>query len=365
MSRVRNPQQTRAILLAAAARVLERHYLTADRNRLVLPISVTDVINETAHSSNGAPVRTVSQGSIKSSFGSKADFLRAAAVHFLRTPRAHSAPPTSEIMPTTAGLTEFCIETVRDRLANLAMTRHWHLLHAHAADDSMAEEIFQEFFSIEARLAEVCQLAATADTRRPIPGEDWNSVSTALTAWIEGVVLRLGWTRSQTSPAESVDLNEQEQLLIRQGVQMLWNGLTYASNQTGQDRSVLGRPVELTLKLDYLDVEWFNFNKAAVRGSLKPTSTTISVPWLQDHNLGGELRLRARIDYESDNIGRATVALLLSDETDSSHRPLRASIISADGSTRSEIIRQGFVEIENVLVTSVSPADLELKLELI
>lgn len=362
MSRSRDPRRTRGILLAAAGRILDRHYVSTDKDRIVLPVAVTEIVNETALLSEDGS-QALSQGSIKSSFGGKAEFLRAAAVDYIRD---LGTPPPHAIAAKSAGPVEFCVSQVQNRLVRISWSRHWMALHAHASDSHIAEAIYDIFAQGEDQLTQVCKAAGTATNRRPVDGEDWESISTALSTWLEGVIVRLAWARNAMPATERSTLNDQESLLIRQGFDLLWSGLTVASPPSG-GRDPEDQPREddeFTASLDSLDVEWFVLNQLdAVRGSLKPRSATLEIPWLRKFGLGETVQVRARVNVESNtNLGTATVVLIIDDEGQSASGDVLATIVSADGSEKSQRIQSGFAEIEDVVVSGSSPGDLKLRL---
>ncbi|RRD50493.1 hypothetical protein EII12_09350 [Buchananella hordeovulneris] len=189
----RNPELTKIALLEAGFRVLGRHYVDSSESVMVLPISATEVVRETANGEKGRPELTA--GAIKSAFGGKAELLRAIAQHYMESLDVMAAyepvvndleaeARNAEFVELAAGLAK------KDLRLNLIpeKQRHFWQMHAHAAHPEISKilkDVYEKFDDV------LMPLYRNWGERAGLSEDEVKLRAAAITAMVEGLSLRV------------------------------------------------------------------------------------------------------------------------------------------------------------------------------
>lgn len=177
----RDPERTRRRLLDAAARVLDEHYTIATRETVVLPITMTSILEATG----GDPEGPITGGAISSAFGSKSAFLQEVAIDYL-APAGLAGAVTAA---TGGSLLEAAEADLAGTVAEVGKARHYWQLHAHAAQPVIREQLVNIYRHFDGALASAYeQWSSQAPGGRVV---DPRILAAAVTALTEGLALRL------------------------------------------------------------------------------------------------------------------------------------------------------------------------------
>lgn len=364
MPALRNPEKTRNSLLAAGSRVLRRHYLDTDGDQSVVPVSVVDIVAETAHL-DAPEFARVSTGAVKTAFGTKDDLLRAAAAAYGREWFETRFRPKS-LMSESHSMRRFFEDHLRDVSAHMAESRHWLQISAHAGDPSLREMLDELSNRSIEDIAVICELAGDLEGRAPGVG-GWSDVAVVILTWLEGVDVRL----SQTQILESEVAMSQ---IVDAGL-LLWAGLTVSIATDASEGEADSEPsLTFVSAFDFDEIEhWLDDQSKAVRArgaSLRKAK--LHVP--QFVGLGYKPEVTASVLLKSTGSQNAEktamVALSLISESDSHTergREVKVTIVAVDGREYSAYIdgwgKRPTAEIDDVPITKNSPRDLTVRWE--
>lgn len=367
----RDPQRTRRSLLAAASDVLRRHYLNETGDTAVLPISVTDVVNETASLTADSLV-PVTPGAIKSAFGSKTDLLRAAAVDYGQEWFAARYSVSLAAHKLDPGVETFLDGCVRELAEHLPETRHWLLLSAHTGDPAIREYVETIRTKNLETLVSFCQVTAWDSNLTPADHWSWPRVAGALLVWLDGVCVATAEGRY----ARNGDRTERVKETVAGGL-ALWNQLTIP--RTG--RSAPNEMDEASLiKLftkGFSELEIFRSDRSwlAANGAIRGADTRIPlrlvVPELDEFGYEAEATARVvTIRRGEQQPALADVGIALTrpaGEENVRASRIKITIVSGSGHEVSAWIeglgQRPSATLRGVPLTPASPNDLTVRFE--
>lgn len=219
-------------MLGAGVRVLKKHYLDSSRARSPLPITVSEVLRELRSSpAPGEEPIELTTGAVAAAFGSKVGFLERIAEELISPSEVvggllSSASQLRDLLGDPDQVRRALVLGDLDNTSGtVATTRHWFGAHSQAANPAIADQLRQVYEGVDEALVPLYAAIGEAEGRRPREGFEWQHISAAMTAWLEGFAMRHHYLPDGQKEAPWQTASDAANFLVT-GADGLWRSLT-------------------------------------------------------------------------------------------------------------------------------------------